>query len=308
MPCTPGSIDLHTHSCFSDGTCTPAEILALAAENALGAVALTDHDTTDGIPEFLESARNFPQLQAIPGVELSTRYGARELHIVGLFIDHTDPVLQEYLAQERARRIKRNRDMKVKLALLGYPLNDDEPAFTAAGGMGANLGRPHFAQALMEKYNFPDLRSVFDKLLGNNKAAYIPRETSSPREALSDIHAAGGLAVWAHPVYRDRNERAYVRRVARKLSALGLDGIEGYYSLFGPPETQLVTEVAEQFELVLSGGSDFHGEHSPNISIGCGAGKLNVPPVLLEKINERRSLRRCGLEEQESGDKEITAI
>lgn len=287
MPCTPGSIDLHTHSTFSDGTCTPSEILAIAAENGLSGVALTDHDTTDGIPEFLESSRKYPELQAVPGVELSTRYGARELHIVGLFIDHTSPVMQEYLTQERLRRLKRNRDMKVKLALLGYPLNDDEPAFAAAGGMSANLGRPHFAQALMEKFGFPDLRTVFDKLLGNNKPGYIPRETVSPREAITAIHAAGGLAVWAHPIYRDRNERAYVRRVSRKLSALGLDAIEGYYSLFGPPETQLVTEVAAQFDLLLSGGSDFHGARSPNISLGCGAGKLHVPAELLVKLKER---------------------
>ena len=292
MPVTPGSIDLHTHSTASDGSCTPSEIVALAAENQLAAVALTDHDTTDGIPEFLESAKAFPGLLAVPGVELSTRYGARELHIVGLFIDPGAPLLEEFLARERARRCKRNRDMKIKLALLGYPLDDDEPAFQTAGGMGANLGRPHFAQALMEKYHFPDLRSVFDKLLGNNKSAYIPRENASPREAVEAIHSSGGIAVWAHPIYRDRNERAYVRRVARKLAALGLDAMEGYYSLFGPPETQLVTETAQQFQLALSGGSDFHGTRSPNISIGCGAGKLCVPASLLEALQERCQQRR----------------
>lgn len=289
MPVTPGSIDLHTHSTASDGSCTPSEIIALAAEAQLAAVALTDHDTTAGIEEFLESASQFPCLEAIPGVELSTRYGARELHIVGLFIDRKAPLLEAFLANERARRAKRNRDMKIKLALLGYPLDDDEPAFAAAGGMGANLGRPHFAQALMEKYHFPDLRTVFDKLLGNNKPAYIPRENASPREAIAAIHASGGLAVWAHPIYRDRNERAYVRRVARKLSALGLDAMEGYYSLFGPPETQLVTEVAAQFNLLISGGSDFHGERSPNINLGCGAGKLCVPASLLPPLKNRIS-------------------
>ncbi|MBQ9754574.1 MAG: PHP domain-containing protein [Lentisphaeria bacterium] len=291
MPCTPGSIDLHTHSTASDGSCTPSEIITLAAEQQLSAVALTDHDTTDGIEEFLESASAFPALEAIPGVELSTRYGARELHIVGLFIDRRNTLLEQFLALERTRRIKRNRDMKIKLSLLGYPLNDNEPAFAAAGGMSANLGRPHFAQALMEKYNFPDLRTVFEKLLGNNRPAYIPRENASPREAIEAIHSAGGLAVWAHPIYRDRNERAYVRRVARKLAALGLDAMEGYYSLFGPPETQLVTETAQQFDLGLSGGSDFHGERSPNISLGCGAGKLCVPALLLEELKRRHTQR-----------------
>lgn len=288
MPCTPGSIDLHVHSTASDGSFSPSEIVALAAKNQLAAVALTDHDTTDGIAEFLESASKFPELEAIPGVELSTRYGARELHIVGLFIDPEAPLLKEYLAREQARRFKRNRDMKVKLSLIGYPLDDDEPAFIAAGGMEGNLGRPHFAQALMEKYHFPDLRTVFEKLLGNNKSAYIPRESSSPREAIEAIHSAGGLAVWAHPIYRDRNERAYVRRVARKLGALGLDAMEGYYSLFGPPETLLVKETAQQFNLVISGGSDFHGDRSPNIELGCGAGKLCVPSELLAALKERR--------------------
>ena len=287
MPTTPGSIDLHTHSTASDGSCTPSEIVALAAQEELAAVALTDHDTTAGIGEFLEAAASFPGLEAIPGVELSTRYGARELHIVGLFIDPAAPLLEAFLANERTKRMKRNRDMKIKLALLGYPLEDDEPAFIAAGGMSGNLGRPHFAQALVEKYNFPDLRTVFDKLLGNNKPGYIPRDNASPREAIEAIHSSGGLAVWAHPIYRDRNERAYVRRVARKLGALGLDAMEGYYSLFGPPETLLVTETAQQFELVLSGGSDFHGARSPNISLGCGAGKLCVPPELLTALKER---------------------
>ncbi len=287
MPVIPGSIDLHTHSTASDGSCTPSEIVKLAAGAQLAAVALTDHDTTAGIEEFLASASQFPCLEAIPGVELSTRYGARELHIVGLFIDHRAPLLEAFLAKERARRAKRNRDMKIKLALLGYPLDDDEPAFAAAGGMEANLGRPHFAQALMEKFHFPDLRTVFDKLLGNNKAGYIPRENASPREAIEAIHSAGGIAVWAHPIYRDRNERAYVRRVARKLAALGLDAMEGYYALFGPPETQLVTETAAQFDLAVSGGSDFHGERSPNIALGCGAGKLCVPANLLPHLKER---------------------
>ena len=225
MPCTPGSIDLHTHSTASDGSCTPSEIITLAAEQQLSAVALTDHDTTDGIEEFLESASAFPALEAIPGVELSTRYGARELHIVGLFIDRRNTLLEQFLALERTRRIKRNRDMKIKLSLLGYPLNDNEPAFAAAGGMSANLGRPHFAQALMEKYNFPDLRTVFEKLLGNNRPAYIPRENASPREAIEAIHSAGGLAVWAHPVYRERNERAWAKRVIKRFAPLGLDAV-----------------------------------------------------------------------------------
>ena len=178
-------IDLHTHSTASDGTCTPAELAELARKAGLAAVALTDHDTTAGIPEFLEAGRSSGEVETIPGVELSTRYGAREIHIVGLFIDHRAESLRNFLAGEQAKRVRRNRDMKVKLTLLGYPLADDEPAFVAAGGMGANLGRPHFAQALVEKYpdRFADLHAVFDKLLGNTLLPARPSRPSGARAA-----------------------------------------------------------------------------------------------------------------------------
>ena len=284
-------IDLHTHSTASDGTCTPTELVKLAREADLAAVALTDHDTTAGIPEFLEAGKNAGGVETIPGTELSVRYGAREIHIVGLFIDHQAESLKTFLAGEQAKRVKRNRDMKVKLALLGYPLDDDEPAFTAAGGLEANLGRPHFAQALVAKYpdRFPDLHAVFDKLLGNNCPGFIPRAYASPREAIEAIRQAGGTAVWAHPVYRNRNERAFVLRVARKLAALGLGGIEGYYSLFGPPETQMITEIAANLGLALSGGSDFHGERTPGIGLGTGMGKLRVPARLLDGLRAARA-------------------
>lgn len=283
-------IDLHTHSTASDGTCSPAELAELARKAGLAAVALTDHDTTAGIPEFLEAGSASGEVETIPGVELSTRYGAREIHIVGLFIDHRAESLRNFLAGEQAKRVRRNRDMKVKLALLGYPLDDDEPALVAAGGMGANLGRPHFAQALVEKYpdRFADLHAVFDKLLGNNGPGYIPRRYASPREAIEAIRSAGGTAVWAHPVSRNRNERAFVLRVARKLAALGLGGIEGYYSLFGPPETRMITEIAASLGLALSGGSDFHGGHTPEIGLGTGMGKLRVPARLLDALRAAR--------------------
>jgi len=283
-------IDLHTHSTASDGTCTPAELAELARETGLAAVALTDHDTAAGLPEFLEAGRNMEELETIPGVELSTRYGERELHIVGLFIDPRSEVLRNFLAREHARRLKRNRDMKIKLALLGYPLADDEPVFAAAGGMEANLGRPHFAQALMEKYpeRFPDQQTVFARLLSNRGPGYIPREHASPREAIEAIRSAGGTAVWAHPVTRNRNERAFALRVARKLAALGLGGIEGYYSLFGPPETRMITEIAATLGLAVSGGSDFHGKHKPEIGLGTGMGKLRVPARLLDGLRAAR--------------------
>ncbi len=285
------SIDLHTHSNRSDGSCTPAELIALAAEAGLAAVALTDHDTTAGIPEFLEAARSYPELEAIAGVELSTAFGAREMHIVGLYLDPDAPTLKTFLAAQREARTNRNELIRLKLNTLGYPLRLDDPAFSAVSD-AASIGRPHFARALMNNYGFPSLQSVFEKLLKRGAPAFVPRKLPDPVQAIEAVHAAGGIAVWAHPVYRERNERAFARRILKRFQPLGLDAVEGYYSLFGPGETKMITELAELYGLALSGGSDFHGKNSPGIALGSGAGKLRVPAALLAPLRAARSRRQ----------------
>ena len=138
----------------------------------------------------------------------------------------------------------------------------------------------------MENYGFPTMQSVFDKLLKRGCPAYVQRTLPDPVRAFEAIHAAGGVAVWAHPVYRERNERAWARRVMKRFAPLGLDAVEGYYSLFGPHETELVTELAAAYRLALSGGSDYHGLNSPNLRIGVGAGGLRVPESLLAPLKE----------------------
>ncbi len=280
-------IDLHTHSNASDGTLPPGELVVLAASSGLRAVALTDHDTVAGIAEFLETAKRFPALEAIPGVELSTVFGSRELHIVGLFIDPETPELLMFLEGMRRKRQQRNERIFLKLKSLGYPLEQDDPAFASTSDT-ASLGRPHFARALMAHYGFPTMQSVFDKLLKFGCPAYVPRELPDPARAIDVVHAAGGIAVWAHPVYRQRNERAWARRIMKRFAPLGLDGAEAYYSMFGPPETALVTELAANYGLLLSGGSDFHGANQPGIRLGTGAGGLHVPDELLDLLHQRR--------------------
>lgn len=278
-------IDLHVHSRSSDGSDTPSGIVELAAAADLAAVALTDHDTVGGICEFLEAAKRFPDLEAIPGVEISTMFGNRELHIVGLYIDHENPTLCEFLEEMRKNRSVRNEAIRLKLNFLGYPLTWDDPALAAAGDT-ASVGRPHFARALMEKHGFPTLQSVFDKLLKRGCPAYVQRTLPDPVKAFEAIHAAGGVAVWAHPIYRERNEHAWARRIMKRFSPLGLDAVEAYYSLFGPGETELITRLAETYQLALSGGSDYHGDNTPNIRIGSGAGGLRVPESLLEGLGK----------------------
>ena len=279
-------IDLHTHSTASDGTLHPEEIFSLARELQLAAVALTDHDTVAGIAEFLDAGKEFPECEAIPGVELACSFMSREIHIVGLFINPADDVLKAFIDSAREERMRRNRDLFVKLKLLGYELDPEMPQFSGLPLDG--IGRPHFAAALMEHYGFAHPRNVFEKLLGKNRPAYIPRRLPSPAGAIAAIHASGGVAVWAHPVRRDVNERAFLKRAARKLAALGVDAIEGYYSMFSSVETAMVMETAGQLDLAISGGSDFHGANSPDVVLGFGAGGLRVPAALLGALKAKR--------------------
>ena len=279
-------IDLHTHSTASDGGDAPAALPRLASEAGLAAVALTDHDTVAGIPEFLASGEKHPDVETIPGVELASLYGSRELHIVGLFIDWRNADLAAFLEKQRELRRRRNEEIKAKLNILGYATNWGDEAFS--GRDPSTVGRPHFARHLCLRHGFADSRQAFDRLLGHSRPAYVPRKLGTCREAIDAIHSSGGIAVWAHPIYRERNEAAWLRRLARHLARYGLDGIEGYYSLFGPPETALVTEIAAVNDLALSGGSDYHGENSPDIHIGSGMGGLRVPASLLAGLKKKR--------------------
>ena len=279
-------IDLHTHSTASDGTATPAEVFNIARELQLAAVALTDHDTTAGLAEFTAASAEHPECEAICGVELACSFMSREIHIVGLFINPASAELAGFIENARQERMRRNRDLFVKLELLGYKLSLDMPEFSNLPLDG--VGRPHFAAALVNHYGFAHLRQVFEKLLGKNRPAYIPRRLPEPAGAINAIHASGGVAVWAHPVRREANERAYLKRAARKLAALGLDAVEGYYSMFSANETAMVHEVALPLDLAISGGSDFHGANSPDVVLGFGAGGLRVPAELLTALKAKR--------------------
>lgn len=280
-------IDLHTHSSASDGTFSPAEIYASALELKLSAVALTDHDTVSGLPEFNAAAVDHPECEAVNGVEISCQLSDREIHILGLFIDYRSKPLNELLSFCRNERMKRNRDMFLKLHFLGYDLSLDMPEF--GGKELLEIGRPHFARALVNRYNFPTLQSTFDKLLGHNKPAWIKRKYALPEEVIKAIHLAGGLAVWAHPIMRDAADKAFLLRSCRRLKAMGLDGIEGFYSMFSARESDMVADAALKYDLGISGGSDFHGENRPNVVLGFGAGGLRVPEKLLHQLKERRN-------------------
>lgn len=286
-------IDLHIHSYYSDGTDSPADIVRLAAEKQLSAVALTDHDTVDGVAEFMAAGAEYPGLETWGGVEFSCRYCQREVHILGFLCDLDEPGFADFMKKMRSGRVERAAALQSRLASLGYPLSGDEIAAQSAalpGGAPPSPGRPHFAAALLKKYpdRFKDWDDVFSKLLKRGAPGFVERKLPMVSEVLSVIGNARGVAIWAHPVYRSRNERAFVRRMLRRFAPLGLDGVEAYYSLYGVEESEMLNGFAEEFGLARSGGSDYHGANSPGISLGSGAGKLRVPDELLQTIRRKR--------------------
>ncbi|MDD4817775.1 MAG: PHP domain-containing protein [Victivallaceae bacterium] len=280
--------DFHTHSLCSDGAVRPAEIAALAEAKRLAAVALTDHDTVSGIPEFLAEAPRYPELRLIPGVELSSRFNNRELHIVGLEIDVENQEFLDFLEKMRLERVARAEKMALKLAALGLPLPEEDWRPLAV------IGRMHFAKLLTKHYpeKFPTPDTVFESLLRRNLPGFVPRVLPHPAEAIALIHRAGGAAVWAHPVFAAAGERAWLKRVLKHLTPAGLDGIEVNYVTFTPEQTALVSEAAEQYNLMRSGGSDFHGVGLPVCEVGTGRGNLNVPADMLAELDKRTAAIR----------------
>lgn len=278
-------IDLHSHSTASDGTFSPTQLVALAAEKQLTALALTDHDTLSGLDEFLAAGEEFPGVRTIPGVEISVRLERdNEAHIVGLFIDHRSPDFNAFLSEIRTNRNQRNEDMLHRLNSLGYVVNMDE---LLALSPGESVGRPAVAALLIQKGYFDTMGDVFDACLRRGMPGYVPRVLPTPEACIHQIHAAGGVAIWAHPVYRRKNERTYVRVTLENFQHYRLDGIETYYTVFTESQHRMLCEFAERYHLVQSGGSDFHGGNQPRVSLGSGFGDLQVPESLLAPLEAR---------------------
>ncbi|MBR4664298.1 MAG: PHP domain-containing protein [Lentisphaeria bacterium] len=278
-------LDFHIHSSASDGSDPPAGLVGAAQRAGLSAIALTDHDTISGLPEFLRAAEG-SGLTAVPGVEISSNLYNKEIHILGLFVDPVSPELNAFLEDLRNRRNIRNRQMIEKLNIIGYRITLAE---LQAAAPGESAGRPHVAELLVKKGYFATIQDAFDSLLKRGARAYTPREPVPPGDCIAAIHAAGGLAFWAHPVYRARSERATVRRFLKVLVPLGLDGLEAYYSVFTARQTAMLNEMAQEFGILRTGGTDYHGEEvHPGIKLGIGTGDLCVPddllPPMLEKL------------------------
>ncbi|MGE0643022.1 MAG: PHP domain-containing protein [Nitrospira sp.] len=275
-------LDLHLHTTHSDGSCTPTEVVDLAHQAGVTAMAITDHDITTGIPEAI-SAGEQHGIEIIPGVEISSLMERSELHILGYFLDWQDHDLNERFKSLRDSRHRRNPQIVSRLQSLGIDITYDDVRALAGSD---SVGRPHIARALIDKGVVTSAKEAFDRFLGDGKPAYVPRELPTPAEAIRWIKAAGGLAVLAHPTWVKPTEQSLTELV-RRLKEEGLDGVEVYYSTHAARQTREYLSLAQQLGLLVTGGSDFHGLTKPDIEVGIGKGSLHIPTALLPKMKDQ---------------------
>jgi 3',5'-nucleoside bisphosphate phosphatase len=265
-------IDLHCHSTFSDGTFSPEEIIEAAEKTGLFAVALTDHDTVEGIENAVEAAAS-KTVRFVPGVEISAEIENGTLHILGLFIDHKNKALLEMLGFAEEQRRLRNLQIAARLQAIGISISVDEMEETAGPGV---MGRPHFAALLQQKGYVATPREAFLRYLGKGGAAFVPKTRIPRHQAVSIIRQAGGVPVLAHPDQTRRGGRA-LDILLEELCELGLLAVETHYSGYSPTRVRKYARMAQAHGLAKSGGSDFHGAAKPGLALGFGPGTLNVP-------------------------------
>ena len=289
-------IDLHLHSTYSDGSCSPAEVVRRAHLSQVSALALTDHDTTDGLAEASIAADPY-HMEIVSGVEISSLYKGKETHILGYFINHDDPQLQQRLASLRKSRHERIPKVLSKLNALGLDLSYDD--IKAAAGPGS-IGRPHIAQVLVEKQYVRNVNEAFSRYLAEGSSAFVARSLPDVAEAIRWIRESGGVASLAHPSWV-RHSLHELRVACEELKSFGLEGVEVFYSSHSPRQTTDYLNMTHQLGLLVTGGSDFHGTAKPDIEVGIGKGNLNIPENILD------ALRACA-EEHRKTSKTIPLI
>ncbi|MDE7199116.1 MAG: PHP domain-containing protein [Lachnospiraceae bacterium] len=279
------AIDLHTHTAKSDGSYTPTELVDYAIEKDLAAVAVTDHDSTDGLDEALSHAaalkeKGLPSIEVVPGIEFSTKYEKQDVHIVGLCISYDSADFKKALDDFVDSRDGRNRKMCKNLQDAGIDISYEKLQDMYPGAV---ITRAHYASFLCEYGYVRNRQDAFAKYLGDHTKYFVPREKVTPAQAVTLICKSGGVPVLAHPpLYHMGSER--LDRLVSSLKTEGLMGIEAFYSTYTNQDERDMLRLADKYDLLLSGGSDFHGTNKPGLDLGCGYGKLFVPEDLLTKI------------------------
>jgi predicted metal-dependent phosphoesterase TrpH len=283
-----GGIDLHIHSTASDGTLSPAEIIALAARLGLGAIAITDHDSIAGSREAL--LHGIPDsLGFLTGVEISAEPppsypGAGSIHLLGYGFRLDDPELNRALEKLQDSRRGRNPEIIARLNKLGIDIRMEEVEREAADGQP---GRPHIAKLLIRKGAARSMDDAFDRYLGNGKPAYVDKFRIEFSLAIGLINAAGGTPVLAHPCLLELERSEQLDDLLQEMMSMGLKGLEVYYPLNSPEQTRQYSGLAARHRLLMTGGTDFHGDIQPEIQLGVGKGDFHVPFGLYEKLMER---------------------
>ena len=271
-------IDLHTHSTASDGSMSPQELVRHAAESGLSAVALTDHDTVEGVEDALDEGRRIG-LEVVAGLEISVDFKP-EMHILAYFFGDAYKNINDTLVSMKKRREERNPKIIRKLNELGLDISMREVEREARGNI---VGRPHIARVLVNKSYASSIEDAFDRFLLSGRPAYFKKEKLTPAQGIGKIIDAGGMPVLAHPILLgfdfDRLDA-----LTADLKKAGLKGIEAIYAENSPEETQFLLKLGAKYNLLITGGSDFHGTFRTRVEIGRGLGNLEVPYRLLEAL------------------------
>lgn len=275
------SIDLHTHSTVSDGSLTPTELVALARRKGLSALSITDHDSIEGIPEALTAGAAMG-VEVIPGLELSVSHGDLNMHLLGYFYELENKALAFALKRLQDGRALRNQTIIEKLNTLGIRIQKEELQLVSGRGL---CGRPHIARLLLEKGVVSTMDEAFEQYLGRDGSAYCSRFVYTAHGAIELLKEAGGVSILAHPMQLSRYDDNLEPLLA-ELSCLGLDGIEVFYPTHSQKYRRQLLALVEKFNLLATGGSDYHGSIRPGTTLA-GGKKVTVPAVLLGKMKAR---------------------
>ncbi len=280
-----GNVDLHLHTTASDGAMRPSEIVRYAKKKRLRAIAITDHDTIEGLEEGVSEGERIG-FEVIPGIEISAEHSSGSMHLLGYFFDIRHPLLKERLVFLQNARAERNPKIVAKLNDLGIKVTYEDVVRASGGGQ---VGRPHFAQVLLDKGYVSSFQGAFDQFLKKGAPAYVDKFRFTPKEALHFINQAGGVGVLAHPNTLGTNGYADLERLILELMEYGLRGIEVYYPEHSSLAVAQYEALVERHGLLATGGTDYHGLEKDGLEIGVGRGGMRLPYSLVEGLKAARS-------------------
>lgn len=277
-------VDLHVHTTASDGSMSPAEVVTYAKERGLRAIAITDHDTVEGVEEGIRAGRE-SKLEVIPGVELSVDFPKGTMHLLGYYIDPHCAELVEKLMVVQKARAEQNVKMAKRLQDLGVDIDLSEVRELAGHGQ---IGRPHFARIIVQRGYARNIEDAFDRFLHKGGPAYVEKFRFPPEEAMKFIAKARGVATLAHPFTLDKLQEGELEDLVIELKEQGLEGIEVYYPDHTEEQRRLYRYLAQKYKLFISGGSDFHGLNREGAELGEAFGDMGLPYRMVEELKRRK--------------------